>query len=159
MLVINHHIGQTTNIVGNWWHGILPVIQEALPEGSVGQGSPWVTRFDWWGWCDQWESTEKLTQEWNGLSDGDGKRDEWWSDADGNNVTAGVFENAMTDSQVVWTITRTGTTVRNDFTFTAVDGTVSTYWSVANDIATTKNLNIAIASEFAKYTLQKVTVA
>lgn len=158
VVTANIHL-QTTNIVGNWWHGILPVIQEALPEGSVGQGSPWVTRLDWYGWCDQWESTEKLTQEWNGLSDGDGKRDEWWSDADGNNVTAGVFENAMSDSQVVWTITRTGTTVRNDFTFTAVDGTVSTYWSVANDIATTKNLNIAIASEFAKYTVTKVTIA
>ena len=73
-------------------------------------------------------------------------------------VTAEQFEAAMTKSVVTWKCTRTGTTVRNDFTFTLEDGTVLTYWSVATDIKVEKNLSLALATEFAKYKITNLVI-
>jgi len=152
---------ETSGIVGNWWHGVLPIVQEELAPGIEGEGSPWVTRMDWWGWCDPWQSTEKLTMDWE-HGDMGGKenvnRDAWWTNAAGENVTAEQFEAAMTKSVVTWKCTRTGTTVRNDFTFTLDDGTVLTYWTVATDIKVEKNLSLALATEFAKYKITNLVI-
>lgn len=150
---------ETNGIVGNWWRGALPIVQDSI-EG--GEGSCWVTRFDWWGWCDSVFSSEKLTNDWNpgegDMADESGNRDIWWTTADGANVSASQFETAMTNCDIVWTCTRTGTVVRNDFVITSSTGEVFTFWTVANDVAETKSLNLAFAAEFAKFTINSVEI-
>jgi len=150
---------ETNGISGNWWRGVLPIVQEDLAEG---QGSPWVTRFDWWGWCDKWDSAELLTKDW--IHDGEihstfANRDDRWTNEDGANATDPQFETAMTKSIVEWKCIRTGTVVRNEFTLTTPDGYACTYWSQATDIAETKSLNLALASEFARYAVIDVVKA
>ena len=154
---------ETNGVVGNWWRGALPIVQHELPAGSEGEGSPWVTRFDWWGWCDAWQSGEKLTNDWNDVEgdrdmvDDSGNRDIWWSNAEGNNVQGSEFETSMTKGTFVWTCTRVGTVVTNSFVITSEAGTF-TFWSKATDISADKNLSIALASEFARYTVKKVEI-
>jgi hypothetical protein len=57
----------------------------------------------------------------------------------------------------VWTCTRVGTVVTNSFVITSEAGTF-TFWSKATDISADKNLSIALASEFARYTVKKVEI-
>lgn len=148
---------ETNGIVGNWWRGILTIVQEQLPEGVEGYGSPWVTRFDWWGWCDQWQSSEKLTSQWGGDNE-IADRDVSWSDKDGNDVSGVQFETAMTKSTITWKCIRTGTTVRNEFTINSQSGEEFTYYTQATDIAASKNLTLAFSSEFAKYSVKSIVI-
>ena len=141
---------QTNDIASGWWKGILPIVQHQLEEGS-GSGSVWVTRFDWWGWCDQWSSGDKLTNNFNDMAETAGNRDIWWTDSNGNNVTEAQFFAGMTDSTIEWTCTRMGNLVRNDFKITTAAGEVFTYWSVAPDVAEGKVLSLHLVSEFANY--------
>ena len=150
---------ESNSITGNWWHGALPIVQHALPEGVPGQGSPWVTRFDWWGWCDPWETGDKLTSDFNNMADDAGNRDIWWSNSEGNNVTGEEFETAMTKSTIEWKCTRTGTVILNEFTIHSQSGSVYTFWSKATDVATDRNINLALASEYARYTVKSVVKA
>ena len=148
---------ETNGIVGNWWRGILPVVQDEI-DPSVGEGSPWVTRFDWWGWCDEWQSP-KLTQDW--VHEGEkhktgANRDMSWSDSEGNDVAGAEFETAMSKSTIEWKCTRVGTEVVNFFTIHSQNGNVYTFWSKATDISTEKALSLALASEFARYTVLSV---
>ena len=149
---------ETNDFESNWWRGVLPIVQHETGS-NLNDGSCWVTRFDWWGWCDQWYSNDKLTNIW---SDAGANQniivDCYWSDELGNDVSANDFVLAMTKSTITWTCTRNGNTVRNDFVITLEDGRVFTYWSLADDIDINKNLNIALSAEFAKYTVKSITV-
>jgi hypothetical protein len=147
---------QTNGITGNWWRGALPIIQHALGDGRI-DGSVWVNRFDWWGWCDQWASGDKLTQDWN--HDGEIhnnflNRDELWSNADGANVSGDQFEASMTNGRFVWTCTRTGTVILNEFVITSDAGTF-TFWTKATDIAVEKNV-IGKAGAWFSYKGEKI---
>ena len=149
---------ETNGIVGNWWRGALPIVQEEI-DPSLGEGSPWVTRFDWWGWCDQWQSAEKLTNDWHGATHDSGvNRDINWSDSEGKDVSGPEFETAMAKCTIEWKCTRTGTVVLNEFTIHSQNGNVFTFWSKATDIAESKHLSLALASEFARYTVLDVTL-
>ena len=155
---------ETNNVDGGWWEGVLPVVQHEIGDNVGGEGSCWVTRLDWWGWCDQWQSNEKLTYEWEYEDCKDGgkenvNRDGWWTQANGENCTWDQVNTTLLGATVKWTCTRTGTTVRNEFEITTSTGEVFTYWTVANDIATNKNLSLALASEFTKYTVHTVTIS
>ena len=144
---------ETNGITGNWWRGVLPVVQDAL---EVGAGSVWVSRFDWWGWCDQWDSSEKLTQDFNhGVNPHENmaNRDGNWSDSEGKDVSGAEFETAMTKSIIEWKCTRAGTEVLNFFTIYSQNGNVYTFWTKATDIAESKGLNLILASEFARFTV------
>lgn len=151
---------ETNNFSGNWWRGILPVIQHEI-DSSLGEGSCWVSRFDWWGWCDQWQSNEMLTQKWNGENlfiNQDKLCDSYWTNQNGTDVTVKDLEDAMAKSTIIWTCSRIGTIVRNDFTIILEDGRVFTYWTLADDISTEKNLNIVLTCEFARYTVESVQI-
>ena len=141
------------DIAGGWWRGTLPIVQHQLPEGA---GSVWVTRFDWWGWCDQWDSTEKLTNNFNDMAETAGNRDIWWTNSEGGNVTEAQFLAAMSNSTVEWTCTRMGSVMRNDFKFTTESGEVFTYWTVAPDVNPEKTISLHLSSEFAKYEVLSV---
>ena len=159
---------ETNDIGGGWWKGVLPIVQEQLAEGN---GSPWVTRFDWWGWCDQWDSSEKLTNDFNDIRpdpengiEGDqdmvetnDNRDVWWSNSEGNNVTEAQFKASMTKSIVTWKMIRTGTTIRNEFTFVSDAGTF-TYYSEAEDVSADKVIKLALASEHARFAVLDVVL-
>ena len=141
------------DIAGGWWRGTLPIVQHQLPEGA---GSVWVTRFDWWGWCDQWDSSEKLTNNFNDMAETAGNRDIWWTNSEGGNVTEAQFLATMSDSTVEWTCTRMGSVMRNDFKFTTASGEVFTYWTVAPDVNPEKTISLHLSSEFAKYEVLSV---
>lgn len=153
------NVNQDTN---GYWEGVLAIVQHQLSEKN---GSPWVTRFDWWGWCDQWDSTEKLTNDFNNV-DGDrdmvetnDNRDIWWTNKNGNNVQHNDFINAMSKSTVEWTCTRVGTTVTNNFVIYSQTGDVFTYYSQAEDISVNKNLSLVLTAEYAKFTVISVEKA
>ena len=154
---------EVNGVQGNWWRGVLPIVQHDLGSAEYANGhhgSVWVTRFDWWGWCDQWQSAEKLTSQWEG-GDMDAmkdvNRDMDWTDANGNNC-ADKFESTMTNCTVEWKCTRTGTTVVNNFTITAADGNVYTFWTKSTDINESKKLNLAFSAEFARATISTVSI-
>ena len=146
----------------NWWEGVLPVVQHEIGDNVGGEGSPWVTRMDWWGWSDEWQSGEKLTYD---FQDGDMgakeniNRDAWWTTASGENCTWEQINTALLGSTVKWTCTRVGTVIRNEFEITSSTGEVFTYWSVATDVNLDKHISIALASEFARYTVTSVTIS
>jgi len=155
---------ETNGIVGNWWRGAFFGVEEVVTEGL---GSPWIVRFDWWGWCDAdgvagVTSTEKLVNNWdhvNGnISGGDAARDINWTDATGHDISGAQFEAAMTKSVVEWTCTRTGTTIRHDVKITDANGNVYTYWAVGTGVAETKSVNVGIVSEFARVVVCSTTV-
>ncbi len=155
---------QTNGIAGNWWRGVLAIVQEELPAGVEGEGSPWVTRMDWWGWCDQWQSGDKLTHDFDDDQKQMGameniNRDAWWTNAEGGDVNSAQFEAAMTNGTIEWTCTRTGTTIRNDFKITSSTGEVFTFWTVANDVAADKHISLGLNSEFANYQVTSVVIS
>lgn len=141
---------------------ILPIVQHDLGSEAFANnqhGSCWVTRMDWWGWCDQWQSSEKLTNDFNNMDAGkDVNRDMDWTDANGNNC-ADKYVETVTNCTIEWTCTRTGTTVLNSFVITAANGSVYTYWTKATDINEEKLLNLALASEYAKATVTSVSIS
>jgi hypothetical protein len=137
----------------DWWEGILPIVQHQLPEGA---GSVWVTRMDWHSWCDAWDSGEKLTENFNYMGEDAGNRDIWWSNSNGENVTFEQFHAGMTDSTIVWTCTRMGSVIRNDFTITIASGEVFTYWTIAPDVNPEKTISLHLISEFANYQVLSV---
>ena len=83
---------QTNDIKSGYWKGVLPIIQEYL---RYGYGSTWVSRMDWWGWCDKFDSNDKLTYEWdndNPVNINNQNRDISWSTSSNEDVTFEQFE-------------------------------------------------------------------
>ena len=140
----------------SYFEGILPILQHQL-EDTTKRGSIWVSRFDWWGWCDQWDSSEKLTTSFNNMDESVGNRDVWWTNSDGNNVQHDDFISGMEKSILVWKITRNGKEVINHFTIKASTGKVYTYWTKATDVSEEKTIRAYIGSEYAKFALLDVT--
>lgn len=147
-----------------WARGILPIVQHDLGAEAYAKnehGSCWVTRMDWWGWCDQWQSSEKLTNQWNEpdmVAMQNVNRDMDWSDANGNNCSD-KYVSTVDNCTIEWKCTRTGTTVLNEFTITASDGTVYTYWTKATDVNADKALALALASEYAVGSVISVSIS
>ena len=113
------------------------MLQNELNDESGNRGSVWVTRMDWWGWCDMWNpSTEKLTQDWN---------------------HDGAIHTSFANRDNAWT-TAEGKVVTNFFTIYSQSGEVFTFWTKATDIDELKTLRLHMASEFAKYIIYSVNV-
>lgn len=133
----------------NWWEGCLFVVAEDLPDGTEGYGSPWVTRHDWFGWCDQWQSDSLL----GSYAPDANHRNDWWCGEDG-------YDNVVQNMDLKLTVTRTGTTIRLEFAVTAMNGDIAghtySYWHQLNDVALNKHVNLAFTSEFAKATIYSV---
>ena len=144
---------EINDLNAGWWRGILPVVYDPTVKGAnsmVGiNGSCWVTRFDWWGWCDQNASSEKL----GNYGQGDGAyRNEW---------TPSFVEDA-THCKVVWTCTRTGDVIRNDFAITPLSGshtdTTYNYWAILTNHNNSTTVSLALSAEFAKAKVTSVVV-
>ena len=139
---------------GGWWRGILPVVYDASVKNPNDawkgvNGSCWVTRFDWWGWCDQNASSKNL----GFYGQGDGAyRNEWTP----------TFVEDATHCKVVWTCTRTGDVIRNDFAITPLSGshtsTTYNYWAILTGHDNSTPVSLALAAEFAKATVTSVVV-
>jgi hypothetical protein len=117
---------------------------------------------DWWGWCDQWQSGEKLT--YNFEQDEMGakenvNRDIWWSQANGEDCTWDQINTALLGATVKWTCTRVGTVIRSEFEITSSTGEVFTFWTEATGVAADKHISLALSNEFAKYTVHTVTIS
>ena len=138
------------------------MLQNELNDESGNRGSVWVTRMDWWGWCDMWNPlTEKLTQDWNhdgAIHTSFANRDNAWTTAEGKDVNGTQFETAMSNSDIVWKCVREGKVVTNFFTIYSQSGEVFTFWTKATDIDELKTLRLHMASEFAKYIIYSVNV-
>lgn len=149
VLKVDYAAQVNIGIAPEWWEGVLPIVQDSLP---VGNGSPWVTRLDWWGWVDPWDTGVKFG---SFAADAD-HRNENWCGADG-------FDNVHKNYTCEWTITRTGNTIRHDFAITAVEGDIAgntyNYWAILNDVDTARKVNIAMISEFANYQVTAVRAA
>ena len=143
---------EVNGITSNSWKGVLTIIQE-----NINNGSPWVSRYDWHGWCDIGQSVEKLTQDWNNYET-ELNKDYYWTTTSGTDATMKQFESAMTSCEVVWKCIRLGTTVRNEFTIYSQTGEIFTYWTQATDINVYKSLNVIVISEFARYTIESVSI-
>ena len=152
--VVTTYTFETNGVEGNWWKGVMSIIQHDLGEDK--KGSTWVNRMDWWGWCDQFDSEDKLTHDWDDLVSNSEVRDYQWSDVDGNDVTFEQFETALTKSDVVWTSTRVGTEITNTYIITSQTGEVFTYWTKATDVALEKNINLILTCEYAKYKVTSI---
>ena len=129
-----------TNFEGtNAWRGALPIVQDGAVKDY--KGSVWVTRLDWYGWCDQWDSAAKLGTNNNG---GD------WCEGISN------FYTIMDNCQITWECKRVGDTITN--TFTIVDGE-DTYTHVVKATGvTTEKINLSFAAEFGKVEIVSVNL-
>ncbi|MBQ2713313.1 MAG: Ig-like domain-containing protein [Clostridia bacterium] len=139
---------------GGWWKGILPVVQEELPAGAEGEGSCWVTRLDWWGWCDQWQSASPLG---NYDNTAEFRLGDW---GEANNA---MYVPVVADCSIVWTCKREGTTVTNSFVIVAngeseYKGRTFNFWSKLKNVDLSKKLSVAFSGEFAKATIKSVKV-
>ena len=137
-----------------WWRGALPLIYDPTisnPNSSqIGDnGSCYVVRFDWWGWCDQFQSPTSLGVH---ASGDPAYRNEW---------TPHFVEDAQ-HCKIVWTVTRTGDVIRNEFKITPLSGshtdTTYTYWNILTHHDNSKTISVAMVAEFAKATVTSATI-
>ena len=132
----------------------LVAVSEQLPEGASGYGSCWISRMDWWQWCDQWQSSERLTDELN-KADGGGNgginnvNDIEW-------VALEKYKTIFTDCGVELTYSRTGTTLRNDYKIYDKEGNVYTYWTEIHNVSTTKNITLSLVCEQSSCTITSI---
>lgn len=145
------HYGNVTGDTawgGFCWKTVLPIVQDATPLED-GVGSPWVSRLDWAGWVVPWQSSELLGRWPNDAS----SKLEGWNLGDD-------FNAIIRHCNINLTFSRTGTTIRNDFVITALDGDLAnkkyTYYTILFDVAETKPVNLAFISEYTNMTINSV---
>ena len=64
----------------------------------------------------------------------------------------------MTNSMVTLKCSRVGTVVLNEFIIKLSSGEVFTYWTKATDVSLDKSLNVALSSEYARYSIYSIKV-
>lgn len=133
----------------------LSVVQEELPAGIAGEGSCWVTRLDWWMWCDQWQSSSRLTDALNTNEDGgnnggiNGAHDEEW-------LPWATANEILKDYTCEVVFTRKGNICQNVFYITDTNGNTYRTFSRIPVLDTTKNLSLALVAEHATFTVEQV---
>ena len=138
------------NARDNFWRGVLPVVRDA----TVSDGSVWVTRYDWWGWCDQRGSSNKLGDFHVSVEDGRGvvSRGESWHMGDNT-----LFGSILADCTIVLTVARNGNVISEDFVITH-NSTGINYFYRARLLNVNPNtpVNVGFVAEYAKAEIQKV---
>ena len=141
------------NGANDWWKGVLPIVQD----GDYGNGSVFVTRFDWWGWVDQRDSSISLCNMTGDHNKGEGVVEApEWMPAAGENWYSTWTDGAAVDLH----FKKTATEIINTWTVTPLGGpNAGTVWSgyakIANPVLTT-SINLAIAAEFTQVNLTAV---
>jgi hypothetical protein len=145
------HIKYTIQVngpTGNWWKGVLPIMQDRSVEGW---GSLYVHRFDWWGWVDKCDSPVSLANR-----DGNAAKDagavdapEWMPNAGAN------WDSTWVNAKVDLHMKKTATDLINEFTVTPLEGpnagqVWAGYGKVVNPVLTT-SIRCALSAEFANF--------
>ena len=137
---------------GAGWHTLLPIITHDVDSARK---SVWVSRMDWYGWCDDWGGG-LLTPEVRNTGGGkvpDNKCDGWFYE-NGNRASNATVSNIQNEGvDVRWTCSRKGTVITHDFIITDQAGIKYHFYFKANDVDTTKNIGISLTGEFTAATV------